>query len=148
MGRTRLLRPWLVGGYPRVQVRPDGNSPPRTRWPHVHVHVLVALAFVGPRPTDRHEVAHGDGNGQHNRPNNLRWSTPTGNAEDRDRHGRTARGEAHGCAVLSDADVAAIRARFRRYSKTDGQSAIARDYGVSNTQIWRIVQRGSWKHVA
>lgn len=38
------------------------------------VHILVALAFLGPKPSPVHIVARGNGNRQDNRPENLRWS--------------------------------------------------------------------------
>lgn len=146
MGLTRLLSPWLVSGYPRVQVRPDDGPPPdRKAWPHIHVHVLVALAFIGPKPSSAHEVAHGDGTPIHNRPHNLSWATRLKNAADRDRHGRTARHGSHGCAKLTAGDVADIRRRCVRYCKQNGQLALAREYGVTQTQIWRIVNGANWQ---
>jgi hypothetical protein len=75
-----ILTPHLGGRakcYPTVSVRADG---PLKRW---RVHRLVAMAFHGPPPTGRSEVAHIDGNPTNNRPANLRWVTPAENAADR-----------------------------------------------------------------
>lgn len=68
------------------------------RYPAVHlvvqvknvtraVHVLVAAAFLGPRPPGMH-ICHGDGNPRNNRVGNLRYDTPAANARDTVRHGR------------------------------------------------------------
>jgi hypothetical protein len=54
---------------------------------NVGVHVLVLLAFVGPRPTGMH-ACHYDCNPQNNRLSNLRWDTPLGNMMDSVRLGR------------------------------------------------------------
>lgn len=59
-----------------------------------NVHRLVLLAFVGPAP-EGCQACHANGDPADNRLANLRWDTVRANAEDRERHGRTARGERH-----------------------------------------------------
>ena len=51
------------------------------------VHRLVLLAFAGPPPTSRHEVAHGDGVKTNCRLDNLSWKLPKENAMDKWLHG-------------------------------------------------------------
>lgn len=46
----------------------------------VRVHIIVATAFHGPKPTKEHVVDHIDTNRRNNRPNNLRWVTRLENA--------------------------------------------------------------------
>ena len=58
------------GGYPRVSL---GTA--RGRF----VHRLVALAFIGPPPTDKHEVNHIDGRKTNNFASNLEWVTRSEN---------------------------------------------------------------------
>ena len=41
------------------------------------LHVLIAKAFVGPPPSERHTVDHIDGDTHNNCASNLRWATPT-----------------------------------------------------------------------
>ncbi len=48
----------------------------------VRVHIIVATAFHGPRPTKDHVVDHIDTNRRNNRPDNLRWVTRLENALD------------------------------------------------------------------
>jgi hypothetical protein len=50
------------------------------------VHILVAEAFLGPRP-DGYHCCHGDGNPRNNHLSNLRWDTPAGNTLDMLAHG-------------------------------------------------------------
>ena len=48
----------------------------------VRVHIIVATAFHGPKPTKEHVVDHIDTNRRNNRPDNLRWVTRLENALD------------------------------------------------------------------
>ncbi|TVS29787.1 NUMOD4 motif-containing HNH endonuclease [Corynebacterium sanguinis] len=50
------------------------------------VHIIVMLAFVGPRPAGMH-IAHWDGDRLNNRLDNLRYATPKENSDDKLRHG-------------------------------------------------------------
>lgn len=54
------------------------------------VHVLVALAFHGPRPEGM-EVRHLDGTRTNNRPENLAWGTHSENMQDKVAHGTATR---------------------------------------------------------
>lgn len=68
-------------GYARVSLRRGGRYYARS------VHVLVALAFIGARPTPLHDCCHGDGDASNSHVSNLRWDTKSANALDRVRHG-------------------------------------------------------------
>jgi len=57
------------------------------------VHRLVCEAFNGPPPSPEFHAAHFDGNVLNNTPENLRWATAAENAADKDRHGRTVKGD-------------------------------------------------------
>ncbi|AQT78298.1 hypothetical protein B1R94_02185 [Mycolicibacterium litorale] len=58
---------------------------------------------------------------------------------------RTARGESHGRAKLTEADVRAIRAAAR-----DGETyrSIAGRFGINRFTVGTIVRREKWSHVA
>lgn len=70
--------------YPRVTL-----SRERRRGGRVvrRVHVLVALAFLGPKPSPAHEVRHLDDNKHNNALANLAWGTRADNIADRRRNG-------------------------------------------------------------
>lgn len=64
----RVLRPWLAGGrsgceYEYVDVHGKKEA----------VHILVALAFHGPKPSPHAVVDHVDEDKTNNRPDNLQW---------------------------------------------------------------------------
>jgi hypothetical protein len=71
-------------GYPGVRLTAAGSEQ-RT----VRVHVLVALAFIGPRP-DGMEARHLDGDKTNVAVANLRYGTSSENRQDALRHGHHA----------------------------------------------------------
>lgn len=111
------------------------------KWVSVHVHVAVCLAFKGPRPTPKHEVAHRDGNRTNNRPRNLRWATHTENGADTRRHGRTRPGSKNPSAKLTEEQVLEIR-RLRNEGWT--LVALGTKFGVHFTTIHLISTGEKW----
>lgn len=127
-------------GYLRVKLW--SNSKPR----NMRVSGLVALAFHGPAPAG-HVVRHRNGVNDDNRADNLRYGTRSENEQDKRTHGTALLGERHHQSKLTEADVAAIRARYVRGSREHGTTAMARDYGVSGVLVSRIVRRKNWTHI-
>lgn len=107
-------------------------------------HRLVCSAFHGPPPTRRHETAHRNGIKHDNRSRNLRWATPKENGEDNVRLGRQPRGEAHGSARLTDAQVTAIR---KRAAMGERHMDLSAEFGVSQSTVSVIVSRRRWTHI-
>ncbi len=68
------------------------------------------------------------------------------NTQDMRSKGRTARGERHGNAKLTAADVLLIREAHETLPEAtiDG---IARGWGVSSSHVYAIVRREKWAHV-
>lgn len=100
------------------------------RW-IVGAHVVVCEAWHGPRPAGM-QVAHGNGVRTDNRPENLSWKVPVGNAADRLRHGT------HGHRLTRD-QVAAIRA-------SDGtRNELAIRYGVTPGTISHVRTGHTWR---
>lgn len=102
---------------------------------------LVIDAFGEPRPTKKHMILHGNGVHSDDRASNLSWGTAKDNAADARRHGTLARWERHGCAKITFAEVDKIRDMAR-----DGmaQRRIAREFGLAQSHVWRIVHEVSW----
>lgn len=74
-------------GYPSVRfLQPDGTRR------KIVVHQLVARTFLGRQPGVGCQVRHLNGKRTDNRLENLRWGTAKENADDREKHGNTARG--------------------------------------------------------
>lgn len=100
-----------------------------------HVHQLVALAFLGPRPTGQ-EVRHLDGNPLNNCVDNLAYGTRTENIIDVMRIGGSWRG-----SVTID-QVREIREKLE-----SGQTAasIARELNVSPGSVYKIKEGRSFQ---
>lgn len=128
-----------VHGYLCVTLqKPDGN-----RCSKYAVHVLVAAAFLGPRPEGT-QVAHADGDRLNARLDNLRYATPVENAQDKHRHGTTCRGESGGNSKLTEPEVREIRARYR---SGESQHFLADEFRISSSQVSNICRSASWAHV-
>lgn len=125
----------------------------------LRLHVLVAAAFIGPRPDDR-AVNHQDGQKANCAASNLEYVTHSENQrhavnmglkEAGDAHWsrrmpeRCARGATHGNAKLTDDNVRQIRRMLDEGNMT--QRAIARHFGVYETLISKIKHGEGWRHV-
>lgn len=88
-GERALAQHMNSRGYLGVRLTVNGK-----RMTHP-VHRLVAIAFLPKRPSAKHQIRHLDGNPLNNNASNLAWGTAKENAEDRELHGRTARGFKH-----------------------------------------------------
>ena len=134
----RLLKPYPHRfGYRTYKLTIEG------RHRRFEGHKLVALAWIGPKPSPKHEVAHLDGNKLNDDYRNLAWKTHRENEADKFRHGTNPRGVRNGGAKLTEADIRRIRAEWPDTSLT----TLARQYGVAFQTISKIVNRISWDHV-
>jgi hypothetical protein len=135
----RLVDPFFAehGGYPMVSLTYGGK--PARPW---GIHVLVALAFLGPRPEGT-QVCHNDGNVLNSHVENLRYDTPTGNSLDREAHGTLPAKDRHWNTRLTPEIVSEIR----RLGALPGanHSQISRDFGLSRDYAGQIIKRRVWK---
>ena len=128
-------------GYVQARVKSDSRKSAHT----VAAHLLVALAFLGARPT-RHEIAHNDGNPGNNAPMNLRYATHKENEADKIRHGAQfyAHGERNGHAKLDAESVKRIRTALKHGVPA---SSLEFEYGISQSAVSLIKTRKTWKHI-
>ena len=110
------------------------------------VHHLVAEAFIGPRPSAAHEVAHNDGNPANNTADNLRWATHAENMGDMIPHGRTTAGEKTGWAVLTREQVVALR-EAKAAKPYGGVAELARKWGLNLATASDAARGATWKHI-
>ena len=144
LGRVRnasTLRPLTLqvferDPYPAVVLKQKPRKPARFR-----VHVLVLLAFVGPKPSQESQARHLDGNRKNNRIDNLAWGTPVENCADRTGHGRL-RGAV--LSRLTELDVMHMRA-MRRAGHSVSQ--IARSLGINERTAGNAVYGVTWAHL-
>lgn len=73
-------------GYKTVALWKNGKMTQR------YIHRLVVQEFIGPPPSESHQVAHWDGSRDNNKVGSLRWSTSVENAQDKWRHGTSGIG--------------------------------------------------------
>lgn len=131
-------------GYPHVILSSKGYR-------SCKVHRLVAEAFLG--PAAKQEVNHKNGIKSDNRLSNLEWVTHCRNME----HASAIalwtppglRGEQHGMAKLTEAQVREIRALGAAGCKKKDVTGreLARRFGVSVSTISVILTGKKWQHV-
>lgn len=141
----RRLRGFIdADGYLRYAIKGCEKSGP------VCAHILVAEAFIGPRPSPGYEVAHENGSRTLNHFTNLRWSLPADNQADKVLHGTSMAGERNPHAKISDADVLDIRREYRLIKiRGSGRSVAELDlrYGLCRSTIIDIATGKTWKHL-
>ncbi len=109
------------------------------------VHHLVADAFLGVPSVHGQVVNHKNGDKGDNCAGNLEWVTPSDNQVHAYESGLQKRGTEHGRAKLTNEEVLDIR---ERYTGAWGQqSALAKEYGVSQGLISQIVKGEAWAHL-
>lgn len=133
-----------IDGYLRFCLLDDAGEKRQ-----VPAHRLVAEAFIGPAPSDQHEVAHGNGSRVANHYTNLRWAASIENHADRVLHGTNPVGERNGRATIRDSDVRVIREEYRRikHGREGSVSDLERRFGLCRATIIRIATGKSWRHV-
>ncbi len=120
-------------GHSRVQLHREGGG---RRGDRLLVHRVILETFVGPAPTPETQGRHLDRNPQNNAARNLQWGDQPSNWQDSKRHGTHRR---H--SKLTHDDATAIRAR---HAAGETGEALAREYGVSATQIRNIAAGRQW----
>lgn len=105
-----------------------------------NVAVLVAAAFLGPRPAGK-IVCHGDGNPSNNTPTNLRYDTYAGNEADKKLHGTYLYGESCHAAKLTEDQVLEILASNRKGVD------LAEELGVTAAAISAIRTGKNWAYL-
>lgn len=131
----RVLNPARCGRYALVSLRNKGRV-----WA-VHVHTLVAAAFLGPRPAGQ-QVNHKDGDKRNNRSDNLEYTTMPANMRHAVENALVRQGERHPRAKLTADDVAEIR---RLHAAGVSQADIARRFGRHPATVNHVVRGRHWR---
>lgn len=134
--KGRILSP-RIDRYGYHKVNPCVNG----RVIYTGVHRLVCAAFHGPNSSKM--AAHNDGNPSNNRPENLRWATAKENASDMILHGTRLCGSRNPNARLGVRQISRIRSR-----SAEPLSHLAADFGISSSQVLRVINGESWGHIA
>ena len=124
-------------GYAQVSLYKNGKR--RT----CLVHSLVAQAFLGPCPAGQ-LVRHGPAGKLDNSVQNLSYGTRQQIADDLRRDGTLLVGEKGPSAKLTAAQVVQIREECERGRN---QTAIAKQFNISESQVSHIKHRKQWAHI-
>lgn len=126
-------------GYLLVLLCKDGKQHTK------RVHRLVAEAFL-PNIYNFSQINHLDGNKQNNCVDNLEWCDNSRNQIHafQMQLNTPRKGELNGSHKLNENEVRSIRFK---YSKGESEQQLGKEYGVSSTQIHRIVTNRNWVHV-
>lgn len=124
-------------GYPILVLCRDGRKI------NCKLHVLMARAFLGPRP-EGGQVRHLDGDKTNCRADNLSYGTHAENMADNVRHGVMARGERHRHAKLTDEEARRVLSL-----KGSGMTSarVGAMFGMSATGIRGIWNGMTWQHL-
>jgi hypothetical protein len=129
-GKTLKSKP-NDGGYLRVTIKRDDGKRVRPL-----IHVLVLMAWRGPRPSPRHHGAHCHCNDKrNNRLENLEWKLPEENEADKKIHGTAPRGGR--VWRPSKARIERIRARA---AAGESYTKIGLSEGLHRSSVSRIVR--------
>lgn len=150
-GKTKSLKgDFDKDGYHHVLMNIDGKRI------YVRTHKIIALAFHGPKPTEKHQVNHKNGIRTDNRPSNLEYVTSRENTI----HGWRSNGRKHTKeqinrareqfsgtnnpkAKINEAMVLSIR---RLRVKGVSLREISDRHGISVAQVSAIANNKFWKN--
>lgn len=112
-----------------------------------YAHRIVCKATKGPPPSEKHEVAHGCGNGSLGclTKRHLRWATRAENFADKLLHGTDNRGD-KSSTKLSSSDVLKIRSRYAVGGIS--QTSLGREFGVGQSYVSQIIRGVRWGHLS
>lgn len=131
-------------GYLAYAIDVDGKPS------HLTAYRLVAEAFIGPAPSERHEVAHNNGSRVSANRHHLRWALRKENDEDRVIHETDPKGTRNGNHKLSEADVHFIRREYRRVKRErvpGGLVALEQRFDIHRSTMISVATMKSWRHL-
>lgn len=126
-------------------VTSDGYGSYTRQYQHHAMHIEACEIRNGPMPRPGMQATHTCGVRACVNPRHMLWGTHKSNYADAVRHGTSCRGERHGCAKLTWADVRSIRARATAGLVRGDLTSIGREYGVSRSSISLIINNRIWK---
>ena len=126
---------------------PDGYGQFRRKGKNVRAHRAAYCEHLGIslESIEGQVVRHKCDNRACVNPDHLELGSPAENSKDMVQRGRSLLGEKHPKSKLTLQQVEEIRARYVRYSKTNGSIALAAEYGVESVTIRGVISKRNWK---
>ena len=139
--RGVIVKGWIEqDGYRRHILKSKGVTK------YITAHRLVALHHLDSPNEGESQVNHIDGDRLNNNVENLEWCSPQYNVSHSISHGvRNSAGEGNPKSVLTEVDVRRIRDSFA--SKESTPLELSKEYGVTRTSIYNILNNKTWKEV-
>lgn len=133
------LKPQKMNGYLKIRIAVSG------KYKNLSIHRLVLTTFGNTQPSDKHEVAHKDGNRFNNHINNLMWATRAENNDHKFLHGTVPLGSDHHNSKLKESEVIKIKERI---ASRESLKSIHLDYNNVGYSVIKQIKYGKiWKHI-
>jgi NUMOD4 motif/HNH endonuclease len=145
----KFCKPANVNGYAYFSFRTKENASPRNRVTK-SLHRLVGEYFLETPPGDSDNVIHLDFNKWNNQVSNLRWASKAEMFEHSRKSPKTAiaiqkrKGEITN-SKLTATDVMRLKKKLKRGKNP--LYKIAKEFGITHTQLNRIRRGENWGHV-
>ena len=138
------LKPCKVGGYPAIRVRLNTD-----KFVTMYMHRLVALHFIKPASDKHTYVIHHDHDKANNREDNLAWATKSEMMQHQLKSPkRIASGKgARRNVKLTESQVMLIKKKLRDPNRKTRIKMLARQFGVSEMQLYRIKSGENWGNI-
>ena len=142
----KLYRPRPVNGYEVINIR-LANGKKTTRY----LHKIVAQLFIE-NPENKNFVTHLDFNKENNHVDNLQWMTYSELGKHHDNNPLVIKGKENRkknipYSKLSEAKVKLIKRKIFDPNRKTRLKMIAKQFGISEMQLWRIKSGENWGHV-
>lgn len=108
------------------------------------IHRLVAETFIS-NPDNKPQVNHKDGNTLNNKVENLEWCTNRENMNHAVKNKLMAYGVKSGRSKFKPKDIREIRQKYNYWKYSTYK--LAKEYGVSQGAIFKIIKGINWKYL-
>lgn len=142
--KWRVLKPTVVNGYHYMSFRNETDWRTRKTF---SLHRLTAEYFIEKGHPDNNLVIHKDFNKTNNHVSNLEWVNQKGLSE-HNRKNPNFHNKRKGIITyskLTEADVIRLKRKLRRGKNK--LYKLAREFGITHTQLNRIRRGENWAHV-
>jgi hypothetical protein len=131
-------------GYLKTMLKRDDG-----KYCTIAIHRIIAITFLGEKPSPLHQVNHKNGDKSNNSIDNLEYCTKIENIRHAWANGLcgSRSGSNNSQSILTESQVLEIRAHAKKHGHRYGNKELAQKYGVSRDLIQRIVNRRMWKHI-
>ncbi|MBI9067777.1 MAG: HNH endonuclease [Salinivirgaceae bacterium] len=138
-GEYFIINPSKIKGYPILNIKLES-----TRRTTRYIHKLIAEAFINKTSEDQTYVIHIDYNKENNQLSNLKWVDRTELFQHQAKNPNYKKGIIR-YSKLTETDVIRLKKKLKRAKNP--LYKIAREFGITHTQLNRIRSGENWGHV-